>query len=294
MSQTETLLLIGLGFSLAALLALFIGRLLWPFAMRLGARRMQRQVPSTVAELHTERDRLRAEYALLSQKLGARVESARASMAEQMAEVNRTRNRIETLVIDLNQRDATLAARDQEVAELRARIAELEAANAGSASMISVLRAETDEKSNEISALRESVADKEARITLFAPLPEISAETTETVIDPLVTEQRLKRRIDKLTAMSQQIATNRDQPADGAAPTTTDLNQQLENAALETEDLQKELARLDAAWTSKLGEIASKDSSSPGQSTPSQPPRGVANVISLAKRIKFLQGNTKS
>ena len=115
MSQTETLLLIGLGFSLAALLALFIGRLMWPFAIRLGARRMQRQVPSTVAELHTERDRLRAEYALLSQKLGARVESARASMAEQMAEVNRTRNRIETLVIELNQRDANLAARDQEI-----------------------------------------------------------------------------------------------------------------------------------------------------------------------------------
>ena len=294
MSQTETLLLIGMGFSLAALLALFIGRLMWSFAIRLGARRMQRQVPSTVAELHTERDRLRAEYALLSQKLGARVESARASMAEQMAEVNRTRNRIETLVTELNQRDASLAARDQEIAELRARMAELEAANADSASMIAIFRAETDEKSNEISALRKSVADKEAQITRFAPLPEIIAETADAAVNPELTEQRLKRRIDKLTAMSRQIAVTRDQPADGAAPTTTDLNQQLEKAARDTEDLQKELARLDAAWTSKLGGIETKDSSDPGQATPSQPPRGVANVISLAKRIKFLQGNTKS
>ncbi len=62
MSKTEALLLIGLGFSIAALLALFIGRLMWSIAIRLGSRRMQSQVPSTVAELHTERDRLRAVY----------------------------------------------------------------------------------------------------------------------------------------------------------------------------------------------------------------------------------------
>ena len=106
MSQTETLLLVVLGFALASLVALFIGRFTWHLALRIGARRMQRQVPATVKDLQTERDRLRADYALLSQKLSARLDTVKARMAEQMAEVSRTRNRIESLTIDLNTRDA--------------------------------------------------------------------------------------------------------------------------------------------------------------------------------------------
>ncbi|NJM30180.1 MAG: hypothetical protein HC855_08805 [Rhizobiales bacterium] len=66
MSQTETIMLFVLGFAFAGLVALFLGRLAWQIALRLGARRMQRQVPTTVAELQAERDRLRAEYAMMS------------------------------------------------------------------------------------------------------------------------------------------------------------------------------------------------------------------------------------
>ena len=101
MSQTETVLLVVLGFAIASLLALFIGRFAWNTALRIGAKRMQRQVPSTVAELQSERDRLRAEYAMLSQRLGNRLEGIKAKMAEQMAEVTRHRNRLEVLRADL-------------------------------------------------------------------------------------------------------------------------------------------------------------------------------------------------
>ena len=83
MSQTETLMLVVLGFALAALIALFIGRFAWHLALRLGAKRMQRQVPSTVTELQSERDRLRAEYAMLSRKLGLRLSDIKMRMAEQ-------------------------------------------------------------------------------------------------------------------------------------------------------------------------------------------------------------------
>ena len=94
MSQTETILLIVLGFSLASLIALFMGRMIWTAALRVGARRMQRQVPSSLIGLQTERDRLRAEYAMLAQRLGARLEEAKIRLAEQTAEVSRHSNRI--------------------------------------------------------------------------------------------------------------------------------------------------------------------------------------------------------
>ena len=61
MSQSESLMLVILGFAVATLLALIIGRLAWSLALRLGARKNQRSMPSTVAELKSDRDRLRAE-----------------------------------------------------------------------------------------------------------------------------------------------------------------------------------------------------------------------------------------
>ncbi len=94
MSQTETILLILLGFSLASLLALFTLRLVWAAAVRVGVRRMQRQVPSSLAELQAERTRLLAEKAEISQRLGSELAAARLQLAEQMAEVSRHRNRL--------------------------------------------------------------------------------------------------------------------------------------------------------------------------------------------------------
>ncbi len=158
MSQTETLLLVVLGFSLAALIFLFVGRFLWSLALRLGSRRMQRQVPSTVAELHGERDRLRAEYAKISQKLGSRLDGVKMQMAEQMAEVTRNRNRVDSMVMELNARDQTIAARDQTIVELNARIATLEAEAAENLTAFAALR---DEASRRLGNRR--VADRPAR-----------------------------------------------------------------------------------------------------------------------------------
>lgn len=93
MSETEMILLIVFGFSLASLLALFTLRLVWAAAVRAGVRRMQRQVPSSLAELHAERTRLLAENAHLTQRLEAERDAARQEAAERLAEVNRHRNR---------------------------------------------------------------------------------------------------------------------------------------------------------------------------------------------------------
>ena len=133
MSGTETILLIVLGFSLASLIALFMGRMVWTTAVKVGARRMQRQVPSSLVGLQTERDRLRAEYAMLAQRLGARLEETKLRLAESMAEVSRHRNRI-------HQVEISEATRNAELRQLRARVKELELALADSKAQEGELR----------------------------------------------------------------------------------------------------------------------------------------------------------
>ncbi len=258
MFQTETLLLVVLGFSLATLIALFAGRLLWSLAIRIGSRRMQRQVPSTAGELHTERDRLRAEYALLSQKLGARLESSRMKMAEQMAEVTRTRNRIETLVAEINEKDAAHIAREHEFVGLRARISEQETAAAEAQSVISALRLEVEQKTSEISELQHLIAEKDLHIATLAPPPDVILS-------------RLEPETDTDEAANSEVE----------APSDPILDQHL----AETDDLQNELDRLDATWTKKLGKIKK------GKVAVAQPGDGSSIDEALSKRIKSLQKN---
>ena len=69
MSQSETLMLLILGFSIAAFLGLIAGRIAWKLAFRLGARHTQRNMPSNMIELQTDRDRMRAEHAMMAKKL---------------------------------------------------------------------------------------------------------------------------------------------------------------------------------------------------------------------------------
>lgn len=166
MSETETILLIVLGFSLASLVALFMGRMVWTAAVRVGARRMQRQVPSSLVGLQTERDRLRAEYAMMAQRLGSRLEDAKLRLAEQMAEVSRHRNRLH----DVERREHERAA---ELRLLRARLEETEKALAASHAQEKQLR-------QMVEALQQAEPPKPAE-------------------DP---ETRLRRRIDKLTELA--------------------------------------------------------------------------------------------
>jgi SMC interacting uncharacterized protein involved in chromosome segregation len=187
MSQTETALLFVLGFSLASLLALFFLRLMWTAAVRVGARRMQRQVPSTLAELQAERTRLRAENALLVQRLSAERDEARLDAAERLAEVNRHRNRM-------------LAAETGDSQWRDARIGELEQALADA-------RLREEDLRRSLAAQEESL--RKVRRRQRAPDPAPAPATDER-------ELRLRQRIEKLNelARARQAAPPRDQDQD--------------------------------------------------------------------------------
>ena len=217
MSQIETIMLVALGFAVAALFALFLGRIAWVFALGLGKKRMQRATPSTIAELQSDRDRLRAEYAMLWRKLELRMTDLKTKLAEQMAEVSRNRNRIDHLISELRNRDRLLNERDTELQSLRIQLAPLESElTARTASVQQLkeqlrgrdeeihrlshtserLRTELTERNRQIAAMKKDIADREASGVLLHP-------------DSLSAQERLKKRIDDLTSLSRQIETQR-------------------------------------------------------------------------------------
>lgn len=274
MSQTETILLIVLGFSLASLIALFLVRFLWAAAVRVGARRMQRQVPSSLVGLQTERDRLRAEYAMLSQRLGARLETAKLQMAEHMAEVSRHRNRIHEI-------ESAEASRNEEIRRLTARVKELDQSLAEALAREEDLRRSVAAQEEELQQLRKKrrapKAEKAEKTAKPAATRRPAPAAPPPSDDP---EERLRQRIDRLTELA------KAQPEEGEALVTPPprpddplVAEKLAEAERETEDLTRDLEKLDAEWQDRLATTSPQIAESEAD----------ANVISLTNRIRDLK-----
>lgn len=88
-------ILLGLGFSLA-LLAMMIGlRIFWVARKNSTLWRDRRNAPSHIASLEAERDRLKAELAMLARRFELSEQEHKSRHAERMAEIARYRHRLE-------------------------------------------------------------------------------------------------------------------------------------------------------------------------------------------------------
>jgi hypothetical protein len=306
MSQSETLMLLILGFSIATFLGLIAGRIAWKLAFRLGARHTQRNMPSNMIELQTDRDRMRAEHAMMAKKLELRLGDIRMRMAEQTAEVSRHRNRFEILKQDLAKRDELLLERNAEIVSLRDEVSSLEKL--------------VKEKDAEVKAMTESLVEVEE-----VEIVEASELTDEPV--PTPAEDRLKSRIKDLVKITRQISKQKKgaplefeqpvpmadaeiivKPADSSTLEFVAQTEVLEEKIVDTEraaeELQDELKRLDQAWAAPEAAPADRLESAvadeavvddPSAPTDEEKPKSaITNVISLAQRIRSLHKDVKN
>lgn len=353
MSRAETLMLIALGFALGTLLALLFGRLVWHAAVRVGSRRMQRQIPSTLVEMQAERDRLRAECAMLTRKLEIRSEDLKAQLVEQSAELTRERNRNDIAIEEINQREAALAEREQRMGSSHEQTSLLESELATRTNALHEAQARLQEHQDTISRLKhelanltDALADRDARIAeLQHHLSEQPARIeSELRQEQVNTADRLERRIDELTALSREIAEQRysfnrerhelaalaaasmepahdpdrlDPDYDRTAANFEEVTNQersidrmLTHAERETLALAAEVDRLEPLraeypqltvpddmrpTSGRLVEPREADLAPFGKLSRApaeeKPQRGLANVVSLAARIRALQKN---
>lgn len=338
--EAEVIMYVALGFATAALIALLLGRLMWSLAVNVGQRRAQRTSPTpAVAELQAECNQLRAEHAMMSRRVEVRLDDMKSQVAEHMAEVSRSRNRVDRLGAEIEKRDATVAERDREIARLKDQVAALESELEVRTEALHQLEAERD---HEVARLRGEV-DRLGQASSDA----VSRERT--------VQERLKERIEDLSALSHQIEAQRRELAVQQSQSQTlreqgrfeaesesdqaqePVEHRIEDAERQAGELQSELDRLDEIWAAKLADVAqavaatppeaeepqaveltpthmdkddiektaavngnagqsvspqaaeSSEDAAPAEDKKSAP--GLANVISLAQRIRALQRN---
>ncbi|MEM8973554.1 MAG: hypothetical protein AAGD43_15965 [Pseudomonadota bacterium] len=110
MFTIQTIMLVSLGFLLAALMGFIVAPAYWNRAVRLTTQRIRRSLPLTEAEIRAEQDRLRAQNAIRIHQLESSMDRVRRSAARQTIEINRRDATIGTLERDSQQLNTKLEA----------------------------------------------------------------------------------------------------------------------------------------------------------------------------------------
>lgn len=120
-------MIFALGFFISTLLALLIVPALNERADRLARRRVEAQLPTSVAELNAERDSLRAQLAVRERRMEIRLEEIRASQSSDRVELGHRAARIATLTDERDLARAEISRLETVEASLRAALADSEA-----------------------------------------------------------------------------------------------------------------------------------------------------------------------
>jgi chromosome segregation ATPase len=118
--MVEPIMYFGIGFLVAALLALMFFPLVHRRAVRLTVKRLEAATPLTIAEIRADKDQLRAEFAMSTRRLELSVEQLKARATSQLAELGKKTDAINQLKKELGEKTASyfaLEARDKALAD---------------------------------------------------------------------------------------------------------------------------------------------------------------------------------
>ncbi|MGB8639491.1 MAG: hypothetical protein WCD30_15355 [Pseudolabrys sp.] len=115
----ETIMYFGIGFLLAALVAVALIPLVHGRAVRLTIRRMEHSIPQSMAEIQADKDALRAEFAMSTRRLEIIVDELKNKHTTALAELGRKGNAINRLKIEREAQKVGFVALKAEVVTLK-------------------------------------------------------------------------------------------------------------------------------------------------------------------------------
>jgi hypothetical protein len=283
MSQTETLLLFVLGSFVTLFIVLLFGRGLWAMIGSWSGWREARQVPAAIRELQAERDSLKAEKAMMAQKLEASINDIKMRMAEQTAEVSRNRNRLLDQGQTLKEREATIAHLQAQFQDQTAQNSALQSQIEENVKSINLAYAKMAQREEEHLKMQNVL--KEAQATLLLRDEKIRNQTEESkALRELVVGQKTVSAniVHDERPFLVPAATVSAQAPIAVAASANSFEARFANGNSGNPLLGEEVsfAQNNYDETNRLEESNNLD-------------RGVSNVLSLAERVRGLQTGMK-
>lgn len=215
----STLMLVGLGFLTASLIAILIVPWVWRRAVKVTGKRLQFAAPDSVMEVQADRDQLRAEHALATRKLELRLQDLKDKLARQAVEITEGAALTDDLHGQLAQKDTEISKRDAEIERLRASMSPIETELASRTTTVQQLR-------ENIRNLEDKIAEQEMMIQQTVE----AAGLQEAEIEALREASRL-READKVLLP-------------GLDSTRETLAEQVSSLTRRSEELETQLAQI--------------------------------------------------
>jgi len=186
----ENIVVFILGALVATLLALLVIPVIWRRAARLIEERIRATTPLSMAEIQSEKDLIRADYAVQLRKVEVRYEQEKGLAAEREVALGRRQARITELETELAAREETISEMDQRVEDLQGTVLGLERQVASQSAALK-------EKQQTIAATNDKLRDVEQRLNETAGL----ADSRKVEIVALKTQlENYKSRVEELRA----------------------------------------------------------------------------------------------
>jgi chromosome segregation ATPase len=114
----EPIMFIGIGFLVAGLLVIGAIPMVHARAVRLTQRRLEAMTPMSMAEIHADKDQLRAEFAMSTRRLEMSVDQMKAKTSTQLAELGKKSEAVGRLKLELGEKAAALLGAEARVNSL--------------------------------------------------------------------------------------------------------------------------------------------------------------------------------
>ena len=177
----STLMLVGLGFLSASLIALLIAPYVWRRAVKVTARRMSFGAADSATEVQAARDQLRAEHALTTRKLELQLDDIKQKLADQAVEMSQLTDHNESLINYVERQKVDIGSRDGEIEQLRANMSPMESQLGSRSSTVQELR-ET------IRRLEQQVHEQDLMIQQAVKAAELKEVEVESLIENAKTQ----------------------------------------------------------------------------------------------------------
>jgi chromosome segregation ATPase len=262
----ESVMYLGIGFLVAALLGLLFVPLVHNRAVRLTVKRLEAATPLSITEIRADKDQLRAEFAMSTRRLEMSVEKMKTKTTTQLAELGKKSDAINQLKKELGEKTATIFALEARDRTLRDQLrATEEEFQIKSASLREAERQLADKESELTKLLgelgeRSLVADSQrTEIAAFRTQVEamkISVADYERAVTE--TEQRLTRERTDAETTASELTAARGKLGD-LGTRTTEMERQLFVHQTEAELLSRRVHELEARLGDQGRMLAERD-----------------------------------
>src|ERR1700682_6653027 len=171
----EPIMFIGIGFLVAGLLVIAAIPMVHARAVRLTQRRLEAMTPMSMAEIHADKDQLRAEFAMSTRRLEMSVDQMKAKTSSQLAEIGKKSEAVGRLKIELGEKAAALLGAEARVNSLTEEVQST--------------RSELAAKAGTLQETERTLAERTAELARFTTQLNDSAMKTDSQRVELVTLQ---------------------------------------------------------------------------------------------------------